>query len=525
MRVFARFRDAGGKRDDGLVVAFPDDKTIETTHARRPDQSFTFTFDKVFEPRAPVEELFSHCVEPAAAHLAAGQHAIIYAYGHGGSGKAATLFGSKDGSEQGVLLAVLDRLHQAGQVRLARRGSIWVLRRRCCVHGACLHHDLQCAVQGPFAVTAVDIYKETLRDLFAPKSAERNGVALKLRDSAAAGSTVEGAAEIIVAEPAQLAGRLPALHTQAKGHCVVTVRTPAGVKLFVTKLADSDTGSTGRAEKDAETLEARKWILKSFTALGNCLKAVADRAKVVPIRESLLTRLQREALCTAAHISLVGHCSVGDTMQEETVNTLRFVHRLRRADAPALVNGSRHGGGGGRGGGASPPRWSSSSLDLSLDAGGSGANGRLDASVDAGRGGHQRARDALGRDRGAADRERDRDKERERDGDQQSQAAAKAAQRKAALEAAVGVKPQRRAQGGGASIVPGVGAVAGGGGAGGLGASAVVPGHQQEEQARVSAAITGCLYMPSMVVVQGELAWACRATDVTHTLRWWCRTN
>ena len=103
MRVFARFRDAGGKRDDGLVVAFPDDKTIETTHARRPDQSFTFTFDKVFEPRAPVEELFSHCVEPAAAHLAAGQHAIIYAYGHGGSGKAATLFGSKDGSEQIIL--------------------------------------------------------------------------------------------------------------------------------------------------------------------------------------------------------------------------------------------------------------------------------------------------------------------------------------------------------------------------------------------------------------------------------------
>ena len=49
----------------------------------------------------------------------------------------------------------------------------------------------------------------------------------------------------------------------------------------------------------------------------------------MPVRESMLTRLQREALSTSALISLIGHCSVGDLMQEETVNTLRFVHRLR----------------------------------------------------------------------------------------------------------------------------------------------------------------------------------------------------
>ena len=416
MHVFARFKEVRSELEGGLIAIFPDERTVETTFARRPDQSFSFTLDKVLPPRAPVSELQSQCAEPAAQHLASGQHAIIYAYGHGGSGKAATIFGSRDGSEQGMLLSVIGILCKQGL--------------------------------GPFAVNAVDIYKETLRDLLAPKPS--NATSLKLRDSAA-GSSVEGATELVIGEPSELASRLPSLQTLARGHCVVTVRTPTGAKLFAVELADSDMGGTGRqASADAETIEARKWSLKSFTALGNCLKAVADRAKVMPVRESILTRLQREALSASAHISLIGHCSVGDNLQEESVNTLRFVHRFRSQHSQQQST-------------LSVSRTRQSALDSSIDSSGSG--------------GHS-ARDLGSRER-SGEREKDRDNHCQPSSrDTTSPASsfssssssstpmavkptsAKAAQRKAALEAAVGVGlgglESSSSEGGGGSLTSSV---------------------------------------------------------------------
>jgi hypothetical protein len=180
LRVYARFREVEREREGGLVTEFPDERTVEATFVRRPEQNFSFTFDRVFPPRVSAAEIHNQCAEPAAQHLAAGQHAIIYAYGHGGSGKTATIFGQRDGKEKGLLLSVLDSLFAQGL--------------------------------GPFAVTAVDIYKETLRDLLAPKSS--SAPSLKLRDSAA-GSSVEGAMELVIAEPSELAGRIPALQSQA----------------------------------------------------------------------------------------------------------------------------------------------------------------------------------------------------------------------------------------------------------------------------------------------------------------------
>ena len=105
VRVFARFREVEREREGGLVTEFPDERTVEATFVRRPEQNFSFTFDRVFPPRVSAAEIHSQCAEPAAKHLAAGNHAIIYAYGHGGSGKTVTIFGQRDGKEKGLLRA------------------------------------------------------------------------------------------------------------------------------------------------------------------------------------------------------------------------------------------------------------------------------------------------------------------------------------------------------------------------------------------------------------------------------------
>ena len=61
---------------------------------------------------------------------------------------------------------------------------------------------------------------------------------------------------------------------------VVTLRAQSGAKLFLARLADSDLGSNSRGAA-GEQVEARKWANKSFAALGGCLKAVSDKAKVL----------------------------------------------------------------------------------------------------------------------------------------------------------------------------------------------------------------------------------------------------
>jgi hypothetical protein len=100
-------------------------------------------------------------------------------------------------------------------------------------------------------------------------------------------------------------------------------------KLYFVKLADSDIGSNAKGAPP-EALEARKWSNKSLTALGSCLKAVSDKARIVPVRDSTLTRMLKDSFGQACNIAIVGHCVLADDDAEETVGTLRFIHRLVR---------------------------------------------------------------------------------------------------------------------------------------------------------------------------------------------------
>ncbi|KAJ1477646.1 P-loop containing nucleoside triphosphate hydrolase protein [Baffinella frigidus] len=312
-KVCARFGAGrgGDDRDGGLLAEFVDERTVQTTFVRRPDQCFSFSLDRVFRPDENTAEVHRSCSYPAVQQLMAGQNAALLAYGHGGSGKADTAFGSK--FSPGLLSMTVEALFSMGLSAVT--------------------------------LTAVDVYNNSLRDLLSKSGAAAPG--LRLRDSGA-NTSVEGATEVVLRAPGEEEALIPLL-SNSRGHAVVVLRTPQGGKLFIVKLAHSDAGTHSRGAS-AEALEARKWSLKSFTALGSCLKAVADRARVIPVREGLLTRLLRDALTTSANICLLGHClltrllrdalttsanicllghcSTNDSLHEESVNTLRFIHRL-----------------------------------------------------------------------------------------------------------------------------------------------------------------------------------------------------
>jgi hypothetical protein len=64
LKVSVRFKPKKNEREDSnFAVQFRDERTIETAHTRRPDFSFCFTFDRVFHPENPQEEIQAYCSE------------------------------------------------------------------------------------------------------------------------------------------------------------------------------------------------------------------------------------------------------------------------------------------------------------------------------------------------------------------------------------------------------------------------------------------------------------------------------
>ena len=174
-KVCARFwaGRGGDDRDGGLLAEFVDERTVQTTFARRPDQCFSFSLDRVFRPDESTAEVHRHCSYPAVQQLMAGQNAAMLAYGHGGSGKADTAFGSK--MSPGLLSMTIEALFSMGLSSVT--------------------------------LTAIDVYKENLRDLLAKPTST---AALRLRDSGA-NTSVEGATEVVLREAGEEEALIPLL--------------------------------------------------------------------------------------------------------------------------------------------------------------------------------------------------------------------------------------------------------------------------------------------------------------------------
>jgi hypothetical protein len=64
LKVSVRFKPKKNEKEDSSFgIQFRDDRTIETAHARRPDFSFCFTFDRVFPPDCNQDEVHDFCGE------------------------------------------------------------------------------------------------------------------------------------------------------------------------------------------------------------------------------------------------------------------------------------------------------------------------------------------------------------------------------------------------------------------------------------------------------------------------------
>ena len=122
--------------------------------------------------------------------------------------------------------------------------------------------------------------------------------------------------------------------TSSRSHTILVVDA-GGAALRVVDLAGSErnrvSGSRGARLREARAINA------SLAALGNVVAALADGAAHVPFRDSVLTKLLRDALgAPGARTALVAALAPGRAAAAESASTLRFASRCARVRLRAV---------------------------------------------------------------------------------------------------------------------------------------------------------------------------------------------
>jgi len=283
--------DAGGSCKRGYTLTHsPDTITVQSGN-RTP-----FTFERVFDEAATEADVFSGGLQPLAeALIAKGRTGTLFAYGQTGSGKTYTL-------EHAVkMLAEF----------LFSRG------------GGDAHTP---------TLSFYEIYEDDAYDLLA--EAEGGG-ALAQRDGPNGLVTLPGLVLRQAATPQEMVAILDEgmrrrttaatlmNRSSSRSHAVFSVSLAKGAALHIVDLAGSErvkrSGATGK------TLEQAVSINTSLAALVRVVRAcVQPDCQHIPYRDSLLTRVLRDAIGGESMTVLIACTSPAADSASETERTVRF---------------------------------------------------------------------------------------------------------------------------------------------------------------------------------------------------------
>ena len=267
-----------------------------------------------------------------------GYNAALFAYGQTGSGKSYSMIGY--GPNRGIVpLACHDVF-----ARIAK------------------NRDKSVEYQVTFSM--LEIYNERVRDLLAVK--DRPGGA-KVRQHPDKGFFVHGLTQDAVGSAEEILQRMDAgafrrttaatvmNESSSRSHMVITIQLKqvlnAGTPESVTKTSDIhmvDLAGSERAETSgttADRLQEGSAINQSLSCLGNVISALAEKSQGkpgvrVPYRDSVLTKLLKNALGGNSRTIMISALSPAAINYEETLSTLRYADRAKQIQCKAVVNES-----------------------------------------------------------------------------------------------------------------------------------------------------------------------------------------
>ena len=314
----------------------------ETVRVETRTQPLEFTFDHIFQPQAPQEEVFDFTGRQTVDAFFEGYNATIFAYGQTGSGKTHTMMGPSseklrgfcdDPEEQGLIPRIAEAIFDC----VAEASGDMIFQITC---------------------TYVEIYLEKMRDLLYPGGSSQLTIHEEQDGSMyIQGARIEpvgcvedmmdlmreGAANRVVASTMMNQG-------SSRSHSIFIIKLvqtnmetqeKKTSKLHLVDLAGSE--KVGKTEAEGQQLEEAKNINKSLSTLGlvinHLTKSRRPGEKVhVPYRDSKLTRLLQDSLGGNSRTTLIICCSTSSWNADETVSTLRFGDRAKQIKNKPRVN-------------------------------------------------------------------------------------------------------------------------------------------------------------------------------------------
>ncbi|OWF37465.1 Kinesin-like protein KLP6 [Mizuhopecten yessoensis] len=268
-----------------------------------------------------------------------GYNSTLFAYGQTGSGKSWSMVGY--GVNKGVVPLFCDNIFQ--QITEKKNSGD----------------------KTEFEVTfsMLEIYNEQVRDLLTNSSA-RGG--LKVRQHPKQGFYADGLKVVPVNSYDEISKKMAEgttnrtvastnmNATSSRAHTIVGITfqqifiNPAGektTKAAVVNLVDlagseraESTGATGDRLKEGAAIN------QSLSCLGNCIAALAEKSSGkncrVPYRDSVLTKLLKNALGGNSKTIMIAALSPADVNFDETLSTLRYADRAKQIKTTASVNES-----------------------------------------------------------------------------------------------------------------------------------------------------------------------------------------
>ncbi|XP_071955031.1 kinesin-like protein KIF18A isoform X2 [Antedon mediterranea] len=296
----------------------------------RKNKDLRFGFDCVFDKNATQQSVYESTTKPVIDGLMNGYNCSVFAYGATGAGKTFTMLGNGTNCPGVIFLTMMELYNRIQQVQAEKVCDI--------------------------AVSYLEIYNETIRDLLVPSGA------LAVREDPQKGVCVTG---LSVHKPASAQDLFSMLQfgnknrTQhptdanaqsSRSHAVFQVfvrqkdRTGnlnADVKLG--KMSLIDLAGSERAivtrNRGARFQEGAN-INRSLLALGSCINALASnkKDKFVPYRNSKLTRLLKDSLGGNCNTVMIAAVSPSSLTYDDTYNTLRYADRAKNIKSQVKSN-------------------------------------------------------------------------------------------------------------------------------------------------------------------------------------------
>lgn len=266
-----------------------------------------------------------------------GYNSTLFAYGQTGSGKSWSMVGY--GVNKGIVPLYCDKLFQE------------------------IGEKTAAGAKEQFEVTfsMLEIYNENVRDLLDSTGSK---AALRVRQHPKSGFYADGLKEVPVGSYQEIEHRMEEgtrnrtvastkmNATSSRAHTIVCITfvqksvNDAGEEMSRTSQVNLvDLAGSERAESTGATgdrLKEGAAINQSLSSLGNCIAALADRSSGkntrVPYRNSVLTKLLKNALGGNSKTIMIAALSPADINYDETLSTLRYADRAKQIKCSAKVN-------------------------------------------------------------------------------------------------------------------------------------------------------------------------------------------